>query len=353
MADTLRKALWDAAVRAVNPLHGALEAVDSFLAGSSPYSPKSWREESAAYKESVRRRQDAEYNRLLEATGDPRMAREMLAQSEGIHATGDEMLPFTYGPLAFNLARAGVRGLPKITQTVKNIRDPNVTARGFVKDPATGKEGLFAHGTTKRNVKFSELDPAAKHVTDSGYLSEGLYGGVVNPSRGIGHNFNLYSLRATPNQPGMVALGGKSGPMYTPMQENFYKLAAGKTPWGNPTTHFYRLKGKPYVHGKMPVSEMKKINSTISKLREANPKMSLPEIKTRALRKHGYEVEVFDPKVAGSLPRHPAAPQMAPQGIVPMTEAVALTPQSIAPRWNPSPRPLPVQQLALPVIGSQ
>tara|TARA_R100000458_G_scaffold12877_1_gene10704 strand:- start:1323 stop:2330 length:1008 start_codon:yes stop_codon:yes gene_type:complete len=292
-------------------------------------------------------------------------ALELASQSQGIHRTGDEALPFVYGPLLGNLTTAGIRTLPKAVQTARNIRNPNVTARGFVRNPATGKEGVFAHGTTRRNVKFSELDPAAKHVTDSGYLSEGLYGGIVNPAKGIRHNFNMYSIRSSPNLPGMHVPKGTGKGSFTPMDEGFYPGVYGRPFWGTPTTHVYRLKGKPYVHGKMPVNEMKKINSTISKLREANPRLSRARIKTMALRKHGYEVEIFDPKAmtkmdefgkivpkrpVGPYYRHPEAEGMVPRSAIPEAEAVALTPEAIAPRWNPPRRSLPFRKLVLPAI---
>tara|TARA_E500000331_G_C17233151_1_gene703562 strand:+ start:704 stop:1711 length:1008 start_codon:yes stop_codon:yes gene_type:complete len=289
-------------------------------------------------------------------------ALELASQDQGIHRTGDEALPFTWGPLLGNISKWGISNAARLS---RNIRNPNLTARGFVRDPSTGKEGLFAHGTTKRNVKFSELDPRAYHTTDAGYLSEGLYGGAVNPAKGVNHNFNAYSIRSHPRFVGMQVSKGKGKGTFSPRDEGFYPAARNHQFWGNPTTHVYRLKGKPYVHGKVPVSEMKKINSTILKLREANPKLTQSRIKSMALRKHGYEVEIFDPKAItkmdefgkivpkrpiGPYYRHPAAGGMVPRSAIPEAEAVALTPQAIAPRWNPTPRPLPTRKLILPAI---
>ena len=259
----------------------------------------------------------------------------------GIKPTGDEALPFHFGPAVAGLTTASIKALPKIPQVVRNIRNPNVTTRGFVKNPSVPSEELLVgHGTTKR---FSKLDPTSAvqnpHTVHGGTLSRGIYGSPVYNRKAPTGVFNRYS------DPKVVG-----------------------DPTGTPTTHFYRLRGKPYVHGKVSVKEMEKIEKEILKIREKNPGIGMSDAKKQALLKHGYEVEVFDPlatttmdEFGKTVPRrflgagwvHPSARQMAPQMPLSHTEVVALTPRSIAPRWNPVSRPLPAQHLALPVIGTQ
>jgi len=263
------------------------------------------------------------------------------AQDQGINPTGDEALPFTMGPAIAGLARAGIKSLPKIAQTARNIRNPNVTTRGFVKNPSVPSEELLVgHGTTKQ---FSKLDPTSAvqnpHTVHGGQLSRGIYGSPINTQGGRMQTFNLYS---NPKKVGDLT--------------------------GTPTTHFYKVRGKPYVHGKVSVKEMEKIEKEILKIRGKNPGIGMSDAKKQALLKHGYEVEIFDPLATTTMNEfgktvperflgegwvHPSARQMAPQMPLSHTEVVALTPRSIAPRWNPVSRPFPTQHLALPAIGTQ
>jgi hypothetical protein len=202
---------------------------------------------------------------------------------------------------------------------------------------------LVGHGTTKQ---FTKLDPTSAvqnpHTVHGGRLSRGIYGSPINTEGGRMQTFNLYS---NPKKVGDLT--------------------------GTPTTHFYRVRGGkkgPYIHGKVSVKEMEKIEKEILKIREKNPGIGMSDAKKQALLKHGYEVEIFDPlatttmnEFGKTVPRrfvgegwvHPSARQMAPQMPLSQAEVVALTPRSIAPRWNPVSRPFtfPTQQLALPIIG--
>jgi len=272
-----------------------------------------------------------------------------------------------WGPLAFNLAKMGVQALPKIPQTARNIRNPNVTARGFVRDPATGKEMVVGHGTTRQ---IKTLDPSAAKATDEGWMAAGTYGAPVRPRLGVNQKFNSYSIRKEPHIPGVHDFY-KGGKELHPGMEEFYKHFPRSQAVGTPTTHLYKLggTGKPYVHGKMSVKEMEAVEASIRKILEKNPKIGLAEAKRQGLLKNGYTSEIYDPmtisrNISGSAkigpPRpigpaftHPSALSMNPRDLLFSAENVALTPKAIAPRWNPVSRPFPTQQFVLPAIGTQ
>jgi len=260
------------------------------------------------------------------------------------------------------LAKAGVQALPRMLQTGRNIMNPNLTSRGFLKD-AAGKD-LFLHGTP-RQIK-GKLSPTKEHVVDTGYLSEGLYGVPLNRQAGLKQLSNQYAIRADPNRPGFFLQSG--GKELTAADEGFYELLKQSKlrPAGTPTTHLYKIKGKPYVHGKMSVKQMKKVNASIKKVFKENPGIEHSTAKRRALLEHGYESELFDPrtiskfesasgkaispKPIGETWWHPDAMLMAPRGSWLPTEAVALTKKSIAPPFIKPPKSLPTPRL-LPIAG--
>ena len=76
-------------------------------------------------------------------------ALELASQDQGIHRTGDEALPFTWGPLLGNLAKYGVNEAQR--QLLKNR---------LIKDRA-GKPQKFYHGTS-REFK-GDLKPVPPH----------------------------------------------------------------------------------------------------------------------------------------------------------------------------------------------
>ena len=296
--------------------------------------------------------------------------RQMARQQEmdsweggGVQRTGDEALPFHFGPAVL----AGIKSLPKIVQTARNIRNPNVTARGFVRDPATGKEMVVGHGTTRQ---IKTLDPSAAKATDEGWMAAGTYGAPVRPRLGVNQKFNSYSIRKEPHIPGVHDFY-KGGKELHPGMEEFYKHFPRSQAVGTPTTHLYKLggTGKPYIHGKMSVKEMEAVEASIRKILEKNPKIGLAEAKRQGLLKNGYTSEIYDPmtisrNISGSTrigpPRpigpaftHPSALSMNPRDLLFSAENVALTPKAIAPRWNPVSRPFPTQQFVLPAIGTQ
>ena len=262
------------------------------------------------------------------------------------------------------LAKTGVQALPRMLQTGRNIMNPNLTSRGFLKD-AAGKD-VFLHGTT-RPIKGG-LSPTKEHVVDTGYLSEGLYGVPLNRQAGLKQLSNQYAIRADPNRPGFFLQSG--GKELTAADEGFYELLKQSKlrPAGTPTTHLYKIKGKPYVHGKMSRTQMKKVNASIEKILKENPGIEHSTAKRRALLEHGYESELFDPrtiskfasgsgkaispKPIGETWWHPDAMLMAPRGSWLPTQAVALTKKSIAPPFIKPQQSLPTPRL-LPIAGTQ